>query len=700
MTAASTPKSLKDNPILARWISFELPGKVLIRPGKVELGQGILTALAQIVAEELDLSLGQIEVCSADTAVSPDEGITAGSQSIEVSGASLRLVAAHARAELFQTASRRLQAAPEILSCRDGVFFRGVEPVGLDFWTVAADVDWTKAVEGPIAVRAAADYAIVGTSPPRLDLAVKISRGGYIHDIALENMLHARVVRQPFRLARLTNTDTAWLSKHYPGVELLCRQDFVALVGPDEFDVQSAQADADAFLTWSEEPGRWQPAETAGEMRAVIRDGEVPLSMTNLALRARYSRGYVAHGSIAPSCGLAFYEHGQLSVWTHSQGIFALRDQIAACLGFDVANVRVVHAHGAGCYGHNSADDAALDAAIIAVDHAGIPVRVQWSRQDELSRAPLGAAMSAEIGAALDAAGSISAWRMSVVSAPHAQRPGFGGHVNLTSAEALDVRRLPGRVEDLPDVAGGGASRNAVAIYDFPSHEVCVALDTSSSVRTSSLRSLGAHLNVFAIESAMDELAEIAAADPLEFRLRHLRDQRCRAVLEGAAKMSGWPGSRLAGEGQALGIGVARYKNKGAWLAAVAEVTVDEAVRVERLWLCVDAGLLINPEGARNQIEGGAIQAISWTLKEAISLENDRVPALDWQSYPILRFSDVPQIETRFIVDRGSPPLGAGEASQGPVAAAIGNAASRALGVRLRDLPLTRERLIQILTDS
>jgi CO/xanthine dehydrogenase Mo-binding subunit len=305
--------------------------------------------------------------------------------------------------------------------------------------------------------------------------------------------------------------------------------------------------------------------------------------------------------------------------------------------------------------------------------------------------------MSATVEAELNEAGRVAAWKLAVVSAPHAQRPGFGGYVNLSSAEALDSGQLPKMVEDLPEAAGGGASRNSIAIYDFTNQEVRVQLDTASRIRTSSLRSLGAHLNVFAIECAMDELALMADADPLEFRLKHLTDDRCRAVLTGAAEMSGWPGGHLAGEGRALGIGVARYKCKGAWLAAVAEVVVDEEVRVARLWLCVDAGLIVNPEGARNQIEGGAIQALSWTVKEGLQIENDRVPPLSWLSYPIVKFSEVPLIETRFVVDPARRPLGAGEAAQGPVAAAIGNAASRALGVRMRDLPLTRDRLISLL---
>ena len=357
----------------------------------------------------------------------------------------------------------------------------------------------------------------------------------------------------------------------------------------------------------------------------------------------------------------------------------------------------MVHVHGSGCYGHNGADDAALDAAIVAVEFTGLPVRVQWSREDELSCAPVGAAMSSLVEAELDAAGRVSAWKLSVSSAPHAQRPGFGGYANLSSAEALDAEQLPRAVEDLSEAAGGGASRNSVALYDFPNHQVRVQLDSGSRIRTSSLRSLGAHLNVFAIECAMDELAAMSATDPLDFRLSHLTDKRCRAVLIGAAQMSGWPGREHSGEGRALGIGVARYKNRGAWLAAVAEVAVDEAVRVERLWLCVDAGLIVNPEGARNQIEGGALQSLSWTVKEGIKIDNERIPRLNWLSYPILKFSEVPIIETRFIVDPAALPLGVGEAAQGPVAAAIGNAVSIALGVRMRELPLTRDRLLDLL---
>ena len=393
------PKSLQDNPALGRWLDFESPGKVFIRSGKVELGQGILTALVQIVAEELTIRPDQVAVQPADTDVSPDEGFTAGSQSVEVSGASLRYVAACARAELIRAAARRTGIAASELSCENGTFMKDGAPLDLDFWAVAADVDWSRPVDLSTKLRIDSDYSIIGSSLARIDLSSKLSRGGFIHDLVLEGMKHARVIRQPFRLAQLVDVDEAWLAKRHPAVELLRKGDFLALLGSDEFSVHAAQADAEHFVRWATEPLRWRPAETPAETRKIVASTGKEPATSNAGLKARYARGYIAHGSIGPSCALAHYHQGRLTIWSHSQGIFALRSQIAKCLNLDPADVRVIHAHGAGCYGHNGADDAALDAAIIACERLGLPIRVQWSRADELSRGPLGAAMSAEVEA-------------------------------------------------------------------------------------------------------------------------------------------------------------------------------------------------------------------------------------------------------------------------------------------------------------
>ena len=692
MSGNALPKSLLDNPALGGWLDFTAPGRVGLRTGKVEIGQDIHAALVRIVADELDIDPGRIDVLQVDTDRSPDEGFTAGSMSVQQSGTALRFAAAQALAALSAAAAARLDAARERVSVRDGRFLVDGLDSGETYWTLAPMIDWRQRVTGETPAKPVPQHRHVGRVGHRSGAVERCLRGGFIHDMELEGMLHARVARQPFRIARLAAVDEITLKRRCPGLTIVRRNDFLAFVGDDEFALHRLHADLAAAVRWDDAGGRWQPPGILCE--ETIRSTKSSTTDFSFDLDARYSRQPIAHGSIGSSCALALFDGGRLKVWTHSQGVFALRAVLARTLDLAEPAIRVVHVSGAGCYGHNGADDAALDAAIIACELPGKPVRVQWSRQDELARGPIGPAMRTRVRAALGGDGRLSRWQMTVESAPHAQRPGTGGYANLGSAEALDPGVVPSSIADLPEAAGGGASRNSVAIYDFPVQEVRVTLDAKSRVRTSSLRSLGAHVNILAIEGAMDELAAMATIDPLQFRLRHLNDRRGRAVLEKVASMCGWPGLHEPGSGRGRGLGFARYKNRGAWLAAVADVTVEEEVRVERLFVCVDAGLVVNPEGARNQITGGAIQATSWTTREAVPIENDRVPPLDWDDYPILRFSEAPEIETAFIVDENEPPLGTGEAAQGPVSAAIANAASQALGMRLRDLPLSRDRLI------
>jgi CO/xanthine dehydrogenase Mo-binding subunit len=692
MSAPSLPRSIVDNPLLDQWLSFERQDRVAVLTGKVELGQGILTALAQIAAEELDVGLEQIEMVSGRTARSPDEGFTAGSLSVPIGGSAIRLASAEARALLIAAAAGRLNAEAGQLSVDAGRILRNGERTNLDYWALAGDVDWHRPVTGTAATKPAASYRIVGKSVPRVDLAAKLTGGGFIHDMKLAGMLHARMLRQPFRGAALAAFDEEKLARRHPDIRVVRRNDFVALVAPSEFVVAEAIATATGLADWREHADGWPKQATPAPTE--LSAGAAPTEGDGRVLQASYARPMIAHASIAPSCALAHLADGHLTVWTHSQGVFPLRQQIARVLSLPPEAVTLIHVHGAGCYGHNAADDAGMDAAILATLLPGTPVRVQWTRAQELSLGPLGGAQEATVEAALGADGRIASWRLDVLSMPHVQRPGAQGQVNLTSAEALDRGFRSERCGELPEAQGGAASRNALAFYDFP-QAVTVTLRNDSRVRTSSLRALGATLNVFAIECAMDELAELAGADPLAFRLAHLTETRARAVLEEAGAMSGWSPDEPLGEGSAKGLAVARYKNSSAWLAAVAEVSVEEAVRVDRLWLAVDAGLVINPEGARSQVEGGAIQAVSWTLKEAVPVEDDRVPALDWESYPILRFSEIPLIETRFLEAPGRPALGAGEPSQGPVSAAIANAVTRALGVRIRTMPLTRERIME-----
>jgi nicotinate dehydrogenase subunit B len=413
---------------------------------------------------------------------------------------------------------------------------------------------------------------------------------------------------------------------------------------------------------------------------------------TTRTIRRQYTRPYIAHGSIAPSCAMAQWTEDRVRVWTHSQGVYLLRSDLALVLKLPAENITVEHMEGAGCYGHNAADDVALDAVLLAKAAGGRPVRVQWSRADEMSHAPFGAAMTIEIEADLDAHGEIAGWRHSVWGNGHTARPGRADMPALLAATEL-AKPFPLMISTNPPQAnGGGADRNSVPLYDFPSWQIESHRLTTMPIRTSALRTLGAQGNVFAIESFLDELAAERGEDPVAFRLRHLSDPRAQDVIRAVAKRANW--KPVGREGTGYGIGFARYKNTGAYCAVIAEIESTEDISVKRLTIAVDVGEAINPDGVVNQIEGGAIQATSWVLKERVRFDNKRITSNSWSEYPILRFSEVPDVQVEVISRPDMDPLGAGEAAHGPVAAAIANAIFDALGVRVRNLPITRDRLI------
>jgi CO/xanthine dehydrogenase Mo-binding subunit len=396
---------------------------------------------------------------------------------------------------------------------------------------------------------------------------------------------------------------------------------------------------------------------------------------------------------MAPSCAIAQWTGDTIHVWTHSQGVYNLRADLALIFGLPVERIVVEHVEGAGCYGQNGADDVALDAVLLARDAGGRPVSLTWSRADEMAWAPLGAAQAVDIEAGLDASGNVIAWCHSVWGNGHVSRPGRGKTPTLLTATQL-AKPFPRVIAANPPLAGGGGSeRNAIPTYDFPSWRITNHRLLTMPLRTSSLRTLGAFANVFAIESFMDELAGEIGQDPLAFRLGHLTDPRARAVVETAARRAGWS-AWVRREGAGHGIAYARYKNFGAYCAVVAEVTTEPDVRVQRLVMAVDVGEVINPDGVENQMEGGAIQATSWTLKEAVRFDTTRITSDSWETYPILTFSEVPAVEVEILARPAEKTLGAGEAAHGPVAGAIANAVYDALGVRVRDLPITRERII------
>jgi len=403
---------------------------------------------------------------------------------------------------------------------------------------------------------------------------------------------------------------------------------------------------------------------------------------------------HAVHRHVVDKDRLAEYRDGHLTVWTHAQGPFPLRAILAQSLGLDAKNISVRHVQGPGCYGHNGADDAAADAAIVATLMPGRPIRVRWRREEEFCFEPVSPAMVVKVRAALDDAGRPADWTAEIWSGTHSARPGSG---NLLPVQALPSPPPEPAPHDVPDAAAGGAVRNATPLYDIAAKRFIHHLVPETPLRTSALRGLGAMPNVFAIECFIDELAERAGQDPVAYRLAITSDPRARGVIERVAKMSAWKAEVPAGGGRGRGIGVARYKDRAAYSAVVVELEVDEAIRLTRMCCAADAGLVVNPDGAINQLEGGMIQSASWVLKEQVRLEQTGVASRDWETYPVLRFSEVPEITVELIASDSDVPLGVGEATAGPTAAAIGNAVAHALCIRIRDLPLTRERIMATL---
>ena len=728
MSARPLPKSLQDTPSLDRWIALPRPGEVGLSVGKVEIGQGIVTALAQIAAEELDVALARLRVISGDTDAAPDEGMTTGSLSIEVSGAAVRIAAAEVRALFLAEAARRLNCAAADLAVADGTILRDGAATGLDYWTLAPAVPLDRPATGRVAPKPpgaqrifdtsaqrifdTSAQRIVGTgaqrisetSAQRIDLPEKLRGGGFLHDLALPGMLHARVLRQPRPDARLAGLDEAAIAR--AGATLFRHGNFAAVIAPAEHLAEAARAAARplwegaAPLHPAQQEAAWlvtQPAtltDYGDPPPFASSPGDTLAEAPGSRAAATYSRPYLEHAALGPSVGVAWLDRGHLTVWSHTQGVYPLRRTIAELLAIAPETVSVRHAHGAGCYGHNGADDAAIDAAVIAAAHPGRPIRVQWTRADEFGHEPVSTAMQVRIEAVLDPAGMPRDWTAEIWSAPHSAR---GNLAHTLARQALPDPPVPPPAQEIAPENGGGATRNAFPLYDLPARRVRLHLVQRPPVRCSALRGLGALANIFAIESFLDELADRAGADPLAYRLALQSDPRARAVMQTAAAMADWPSRGAAGSGVGVGLGFARYKNRSAYAAVVAEVQVDTEVRLRRVWCAADGGRIVNPDGARNQLDGGIVQAASWTLKEQVRLNEGGIANRSWADYPILRFSELPEIASVLIDRPEEPSLGMGECTIGPTAAAIGNAVAHALGARIRDLPLTRERIAAVL---
>jgi len=696
---APLPGPLNDNPNLDRWVAFPSPGKVTVLTGRVELGQGVLTAMAQIAADELDITLERINIRSGDTEKAPNEGYTAGSQSIQFGGVALRQACADVRALFIDEAAKVLGCKADELSIRDGRIFRSGASTGHDYWTLSGSVDLSVKATGRGVPKRVPDLRSIGVSNARLDLPSKIfGDSAFIHDMRIDGMVHARVVRQPNRGATIGSIDENAIRRAAKGsIEFVRNGNFLAIVGDDETAVEAAGISAVSHVTWQsvEAPTPTQQEASWLLQRPVVErvfgapDGGNPKNRERF--EATYTRGYLAHASISPSCGLALYRDGTLTVWTHCQGVYPLRAALAKALHLEASSIIIHHMQGSGCYGHNGADDAAADAAIIALQKPGHPIRVRWRRAEEFVYEPKTPAMVVKVRALLDNDGKPVDWTQEIWSPTHNLRPGAGG--NLLGAIALPNPPSEPPPNDVPEANGGGSTRNAEPLYNIPAKRILHHLVTEIPVRTSALRGLGAMPNVFALECCIDELAQRAGKDPVAYRLSITADARARAVIEKVAAMAKWKAGEHVGTGRGRGIAFARYKNRAAYSAVIVELLVDQEIRLHHVWCATDAGLVVNPDGVINQLEGGIIQSASWVLKEQVRFDNG-IASFDWETYPVLKFSEVPEIEIELINTKDEVPLGVGEATAGPTAAAIGNAVSHALNARIRDLPLTRDRIM------
>ncbi|WP_069265924.1 xanthine dehydrogenase family protein molybdopterin-binding subunit [Paraburkholderia nodosa] len=699
-SAPKLPGSLKTTPSLDAWIKVAPDGHVSVFTGKVELGTGVRTALLQLAAEELDLAPHAIELITADTAATPNEGYTAGSHTMADSGTAILNAAAQVRTLLVESAAAQLGVDANALTTRDGAIL-AADGRRVTYSEAVQHANLHQDAQPNAATKPPAHYAVIGHTLPRVDIPGKVTGGpSYVQDLRLAGMLHARVVRPPSYGARLVAVDSARVAA-LPGVVKVVRNgDYLAVVADDEWRAIVAMRELALAAQWQPGPPLPDPAGVHAFLmnlpaqEIVVADQGAPARQSAVTLKARYSKPYLTHGSIGPSCALAQLDNGVMTVWTHTQGVYPLRAGIAEMLGMPGEKVRCVHVEGSGCYGHNGADDASGDAALIARELPGRPVRVQFMREQEHLWEPFGPAMTVEASASLDAGGSIVAWQYELWSNTHNNRIENAGR--LLPAQLLAQPFTPAPPKPIPMPEGGG-DRNSIPLYRVPMLHVQHHFLPDMPIRVSAMRSLGAHMNVFAIESLIDELASAAQADPVAFRLKHLDDPRAQAVIHAVADRFGWrahaarathPDVRASGSGFAF----AQYKNLMAYLAIAMDVTVMRdtgEVRIERVVSAIDCGQIVNPDGVRNQVEGGILQSASWTLFEETHFDREGITSFDWSTYPIMRFASVPGRVEVVLIDRpGLPFLGVGEAAQGPAAAALANAIADATGVRIRDLPL------------
>ena len=710
--AHELPRPLLQSPDVDDWVRINADGTVTLFTGKAELGQDIRTSVAMIGADELDVSLERIRVVTADTGQTPNEGYTVSSMSLETSGNAIRYVASQVRRTALWVAHEELEAPVDRLVVNDGTIVDPITNKSVTYWDLFGGKHLGSQVGERSQPKEPAKYSLVGRPTKRLDLLDKVTgHPHFVHDMDLDGMVHGRVIRPPNYGSRLVSLDED-AAYRVPGVTQVVRDgSFVGVIAEREEQAVRAVEELSKSATW--EPGVLLPSQEAlfdhmlsqPEQAFLVVSGttvndpippiEVPAEAAQ-TLTATYYRPYHMHASLGPSAAVALQAKEILTVWTHSQGVYPLRTALAQVLEMPEEAIHAIHVDGAGCYGHNGADDAALDAALLARAVPGRPVSLKWTRADENTWEPYGTATVIAMQGSLDTHGQVIDWNHDVWGYAHSGRPRRGGNTSGLLA-AWHLARPYNPPRPMPS-RGHQASlhRNADPLYAFPRRRIVKHFLPDSPLRVSALRGLGSYANVFAIESFVDELAHAAGTDPVAFRLRYLSEnERARAVIEAAVERAGQQPTSL-GRGMAF----AQYKNRQCYVAVVVDLYVDREngqIHLARAVIAADAGQVVNPAGLSSQLEGAFIQSASWTMVEQVGFEPQGITSVDWRSYPILRFHDVPEIETVILNRPGAPYLGVGEGAQGPAAAAIANAVYAAAGVRLRQIPFTPERVKEAL---
>lgn len=686
-----------DNKLIDSWIRLDATGHLTVLSGKQELGQGIKIALIQIAAEELDINPDRCHIINSDTGQTANEGFTAGSNSVEGSGSAIRQAAAEARLYLLKLAGQKWNLDPASLTVVNGTI-KAPSGEKISYWELLEGKFIEEKITGEAKPKNPKDYTFVGQPLKRDDIS-KMVKGEehFVHDLHFPGMVHARVLHPPSYQNRLQSIDLSEVES-MPGVLKVIRNgSFLAVVAEREYQAIKAREKLKSLAVWEKSPHIISPNQlfesiksTPGKPEEVQVSPGIAETISKSAInhQAEYFRPYHMHASMGPSCALAIWEEEELTVWTATQGVYPVRDSIAHLFSMNKEKIRCIGVPGSGCYGHNGADDVSGEVAIIAKELPGKHVRLQWMRENEHKWEPYGTTMAFRISAGLDSANTPVAWDTVVWSDSHSTRP------NGTGGSFISARHLDPPIEFGKGGWSGGSHRNGVPEYNFPAKQLHL-FNYKGPLRTSSLRGLGAYANTFAMESFLDELIHKSGNDPFEFRIKTLEDPRAIAVLEELAQKTNWKAkSKAANTG--YGVAYARYKNATSYFAVLAEIEIDKEAKnykLKKLTGVIDSGLTINPDGLKNQTEGGMIQSASWTMMEEVNFDQNGVTSVDWNTYPILRMVDVPEVEVHIIDRPETKPMGAGEAAMGPVAAAIANAVFDATGSRIRNLPIKPEKI-------